>query len=274
MSGDPAAQNSVRCNYACAEMPGVSKKLTMKRTLILLLLFASTCQPQSWIVRSARVFDGQRVIGTPDVLITSGKIVAIGPRLRATRGTQIIDGHGRTLLPGFIDSHVHLTGCDTPGCRPDESVSLLKTALFGVTTAIDLGGTAQGFTARAILERARQAPVGHFPEFMTAGVPITIKGGHGIPRGRSTPIPTLDDAAGAQAFIDARIAEGSQIIKIIYEDLGGSVPRMPRATMKVASKQRICGVNSLLSKGVLALNMCVMPSKPAQTVLLTHSSIA
>jgi imidazolonepropionase-like amidohydrolase len=113
-------------------------------------------------------------------------------------------------------------------------VSLLKTALFGVTTAIDLGGTAEGFTAREILERARQAPVGHFPDFMTAGVPITVKGGHGIPRGRSTPLPTLDDAAGAQAFIDARIAEGSQIIKIIYEDLGGRVQRMPRATMKAA----------------------------------------
>src|SRR5260370_26800356 len=52
------------------------------------------------------------------VAIRSGTIVAVGPDssvLRAERGpkTELIDLHGRTVLPGLVDAHVH-----APKARP------------------------------------------------------------------------------------------------------------------------------------------------------------
>ena len=43
-----------------------------------------------------------------DVLIRDGKIARIGTHLPVLAGTARIDGRGRYLIPGLIDSHVHL----------------------------------------------------------------------------------------------------------------------------------------------------------------------
>src|SRR5262249_40589739 len=75
-------------------------------------------------------------------------------------------------------------------------------------------------------------PPGELADFLSAGIVVTVRGGHGTQYG--VPIPTLDDPLQAQGFVDARIAEGSDLIKIMYEDTSGSLslPRMPKATMK------------------------------------------
>ncbi|HKP87573.1 MAG TPA: 5'-deoxyadenosine deaminase [Blastocatellia bacterium] len=52
---------------------------------------------------SNRVFEG-------DVLIEGGLIVGLGERL-AARADEVIDGRGRALLPGFVQTHIHL--CQT-----------------------------------------------------------------------------------------------------------------------------------------------------------------
>ena len=49
------------------------------------------------------------------------------------------------------------------------------------------------------------------------------------------PFPTIADSAESQAFVDARVAEGSDFIKIIYDDLkslGMSVPMLDRRTLR------------------------------------------
>ena len=55
------------------------------------------------------------------------------------------------------------------------------------------------------------------------------------------PIPTLASAADAQAFVDARIAEGSDYIKIVYDDgaaYGMRSPTLDRATSGGADRGR------------------------------------
>ena len=42
------------------------------------------------------------------VVVTDGIITAVGPDVVAPDGAEIVDGHGRWLLPGFIDAHTHL----------------------------------------------------------------------------------------------------------------------------------------------------------------------
>ena len=63
----------------------------------------------------------------------------------------------------------------------------------------------------------------------TAGICATALGGHPTQMG-GPPIPTLTEPQQAQAFVDARIAEGADYIKVIFDDLGwalGAEKRLP-----------------------------------------------
>src|SRR5947207_2967651 len=80
------------------------------------------------LIRDVRVFDGEKVIEHRSVPIENGRISRIsGPELKAD-SAEIIDGRGRTLLPGLIDAHVHVA---------DNTDSALGQALsLGVTTVL------------------------------------------------------------------------------------------------------------------------------------------
>src|SRR5512133_2953717 len=63
----------------------------------------------SFAVRGVRVFDGERLTGYDTVLVDQGQIVSVGRGLPLPRGTAVVDGRGGVLLPGLIDSHVHVS---------------------------------------------------------------------------------------------------------------------------------------------------------------------
>jgi imidazolonepropionase-like amidohydrolase len=202
----------------------------VKPFALLLPLLSTACLAQTFVIRGARVFDGEKTLGVRDVLVDAGKVSAVAPTVQAPSGTEIVDARGRTLLPGLFDSHEHIVG--------NWRNNLRKAALFGVTTVISLHDF--GITPREMHNLARQEPPGELADFLTAGIAVTVKGGHGTEYG--VPIPTLDNPADAQSFVDARIAEGSDVIKIIYEDFGGAIippatspaPRLPKTSMKAA----------------------------------------
>jgi len=81
------------------------------RALALLLLTASlTAQPKTIALKAARLFDGtsNEVIRNATIVVTGNKIAGINVAVPA--GAEVIDLGDVTLLPGFIDCHVHLTG--------------------------------------------------------------------------------------------------------------------------------------------------------------------
>jgi imidazolonepropionase-like amidohydrolase len=184
----------------------------------------------SFVVRDVRVFDGERVAEHKRVLIEDGKIARVGGSdLTVPLGTEIIDGRGRTLMPGMIDAHVHLT---------DSAESDLRQAMeLGVTTVIDM------FSASTRFERIkaiRAADAFGVADVRTAGTGATVPGGHPTQMGGpptqmgGPPFPTISDSSEAAAFVDARFAEGSDFLKIIYDDLvsiGMRVPMMDRRTL-------------------------------------------
>ena len=83
----------------------------MRRRLALAapLLLACGCAevPYDLVVRGGRVLDGQ---GSPatrtDIGVVRGKVVKLGDLGRAP-ATRVIDAHGLTVAPGFIDIHNH-----------------------------------------------------------------------------------------------------------------------------------------------------------------------
>ncbi|WP_448663360.1 amidohydrolase family protein [Sphingomonas sp. CJ20] len=76
-------------------------------TIAAALLMAAAPEPET-LIRGARVFDGS---GSParvrDVLVRGDRIAKVGTRLKAPAGATVIDGTGKTLLPGLHDLHIH-----------------------------------------------------------------------------------------------------------------------------------------------------------------------
>ena len=84
----------------------------MRRALLALLAVAAPAQADTVAITAAHMVDvlaGQRV-DDPVVIATDGRIVAVGQRGAVTipAGARRIDLPGKTILPGFIDMHVHL----------------------------------------------------------------------------------------------------------------------------------------------------------------------
>ena len=174
------------------------------------------------VIRHVRLFDGQSVINGTSVLIANGKVIAIGEGLRLPIGATVIEGKGRTLLPGLIDAHTHVR------CRQD----LEQALALGVTTALSMLMNVNLF--RAMKQEQQANGANDRADLFSSGYAATAPGGHGIEKGLS--FPTISDPEQAQTWVDDRIAEGSEFIKIIYENGGdtGQVGRqsIDRATLR------------------------------------------
>jgi len=81
-----------------------------------------------------------------DVAIVGGKIADIGPNL-ACRGTKEIEGAGRVLIPGLIESHLHLEKAFVMDRKPNRSGTLMEA--IAVSAALKPTFTREDIEARA-----------------------------------------------------------------------------------------------------------------------------
>jgi imidazolonepropionase-like amidohydrolase len=186
----------------------------------LLLCAAAAAQKTPVLFQKVRVFDGVKVIPETDVMIQHGKITDIGPNLPAGNA-KVVDGAGKTLLPGLIDGHVHVHGAET----------LEQALTFGVTTEFDM------MMPPRLEAMLKAADNDSRASFFSAGSPATVPGGHGTEYGRE--IPTLVKASAAEEFVEERIREGSDYIKIMYT-AGVDMPR--RAPPPTLSRETLAAV--------------------------------
>lgn len=194
-----------------------------------LLTLGTAAEERVVAVVDVRVFDGERLLPRATVVFGGGKILAVGESIAPPAGAEVIQGHGLTLLPGLIDAHTHTF----PG-------SLERALVFGVTTELDM------FSDQAWAATQRQAQAegraGGRADLFSAGTLVTAPGGHGTQYG--LPIPTLTTPAEADAFVAARLAEGSDYIKAVAEDgseYGSQIPTLDRQTLAAviaAAKKR------------------------------------
>lgn len=134
-------------------------KTSIAGTAVILLCcsWAAIGQTKTYAIKAARLFDG--VSGTLTepglVIVSEGKIQAIGNRTTIPPGATVIDLGDATLLPGFIDAHTHLSSefnADYDGAtllgleRPVAENAIRATAnaratlMAGFTTVRDVGG--------------------------------------------------------------------------------------------------------------------------------------
>ena len=123
---------------------------------------AAAQAPAEVVFRNVRVFDGKsdRLTAPTAVLVRGNLIAAIGPTaIPAAPDATVVDGGGRTLMPGLIDAHWH-----TMLVRPTP-----EQAIYGDVGFVNLVAGAEaratlmrGFTTRARLGRSELRPqAGH-----------------------------------------------------------------------------------------------------------------
>jgi len=71
---------------------------------------ATSNSSQSTLIKNAQVFDGKGgpLSGPMSVLVEDSKITKIAKSIDGPPGARVIDAAGRTMTPGFIDSHSHI----------------------------------------------------------------------------------------------------------------------------------------------------------------------
>ncbi len=149
------------------------------------------------------------------VVIHQGRIAAVGTRaqvaLRVPDGAQVIDVQGATILPGFINAHVH---------QGYSEYNLKAWAQAGVTTVRDLGTSpsADVFARRdALLKDNTNA------RLVAAGPMVTVPDGYPmVPWGAKGLIVTSPEDAALK--VNQLLDDGAGVIKIALES-GGSFGR-------------------------------------------------
>ncbi|MFF0868242.1 amidohydrolase family protein [Nonomuraea sp. NPDC003560] len=182
------------------------------------------------VIRNVRVFDGEHTIATADVVIEDGLIAAVGSGAGRPADAEV-DGTGRTLLPGLIDAHTHVF-----------DGSLAQALRYGVTTELDM------FCLPQILagQRRLAAENDDVADLRSAGTLATAPGGHptqllGALAGTVldgldvTAIDFVSDPAQAPAFVQARLAEGADYLKIVIDDGAVHGADLPVMTAEVAA---------------------------------------
>ena len=114
----------------------------MHRTFLALLAvaFSLSAADKTYVLKAAHLFDGKsdHVVSPGLVVVTNGKITAVGAAAAFPAGAEAIDLGDATLLPGLIDAHTHLTYPYERDFRVEEMNALKKTIPERTLDAVDI----------------------------------------------------------------------------------------------------------------------------------------
>ena len=214
-----------------------NRKLMRRCAMALLLLLPAFAHAQApageaeaeLLFREVRVLDTARgTLGAPtDVLVRGNRIAAIGDGARPTASARVIEGHGRTLMPGLIDVHWHstftaLSQADllAPDASPEKLAATVatesaRTLLRGFTSVRDAGGPI--FELKAAIDAGKMPG----PRIWPSGAFVSQTSGHGDlrqPHERSRRFfgkPSMTEEMGATFIADGR----DEVLTAVRENL-------------------------------------------------------
>lgn len=137
---------------------------------VLLPLAVQAAAPALAIV-NAQIFDGTGAAPYKGTLVVrDGRIVDVGPGVKAPKGFQVIDAQGEALTPGFFDVHTHWTPAGAPAITPKIADAYVAA---GVTTINDFHQQPESFAPRRQWLSTLTAPHVNFV------ARVSTPGGHG-----------------------------------------------------------------------------------------------
>jgi imidazolonepropionase-like amidohydrolase len=207
----------------------------MKKVLTLgLSLLAFAGFAQKTILHCGSLIDvkTQTVLKNRSIVVEGKKIIAVSEGyLSPAKGDVVINLKDRTVMPGLIDSHVHLESETNPGAYLDRFVKnpgdvayqalvyAKRNLMAGFTTVRDLGGTNVVISLRNAINKG----LVEGPRIFTAGVTIGTTGGHAddtngindaFKKDLGPEDGVVNGVADAAKAVRQRYKEGSDLIKI------------------------------------------------------------
>ena len=173
--------------------------------------------PPQILITNVNVFDGKTngLTTGQHVLVEDNLIKEIGDDVRAGDDAIVIEGNGRTLMPGLIDGHAHVmiyhnlpvveTNKDLTDLAYRATLVMKRFLVDGFTSVRDMGGPAFG------LQRNIDAGVIAGPRMYPSGAFISQTSGHGDFRERGDPgfsINTPGDLSNFERMGIGMVADG------------------------------------------------------------------
>jgi imidazolonepropionase-like amidohydrolase len=168
---------------------------------VAILILAAAGAAQDKVFIGARIIDGtgKASIEKGTLLIRDGRIQAVGGAVKIPAGAQRIDVTGKTIIPGLISGHSHVSDLS----------QLSLYARYGVTTVFSLGGDKE-------IELRDQTRAEQQTSSLTRAR-LYIAG----------PIPVSKTAEDGRKAVDANAAARTDIMKFRLDDYLGSAAKMP-----------------------------------------------
>ncbi|HEU5484276.1 MAG TPA: amidohydrolase family protein [Microlunatus sp.] len=200
----------------------------------------------TWTLDDVVLIDGT---GAPPVrgarvVIEDGLVVAVDPEPPATAagGGAVVHGHGRWLVPGLWDTHMH-HGFSAGGMTSAKEVSAEQLLLnwraylrSGVTSVVSTGDDPLRMLAARAAERSGELVA---PRIFAAGSVLTAPGGHPINtlmHGDTSDVGNLavgvgDPAAATQHVRTALEQQGLDLVKVVFSTIPGDGPLLRRSVL-------------------------------------------
>ena len=201
---------------------------------IALLALCAPAAAETTVLNNVTVIDGTGAAAAPAsaIVMTDGKIAWVGPsaQLKAPKGADIKDMSGKFVMPGIIDSHVHIglmhdVTQDEKYFTPENvDADLKQYTAYGVTT-VQVLGTDKDFVLELRNKQRKSRPT--MARVFSAGQGAVIKGGYGGLLGVTNPIATPEEG---RKLVDEQAAKGVDFIKLWVDDERKTIPvKMPIA---------------------------------------------
>src|SRR5437763_7817362 len=201
---------------------------------LLAAAFAAPAWCETTVLTNLTLIDGTGAAAQPNsaIVMTNGKITYAGPAaaMKAPKDATVQDLSGKFVIPGIIDSHVHIglmhdVTQDEKYFTPENvSADLKQYAAYGVTT-VQVLGTDKDFVLDMRNKQRKSRPT--MARIFSAGQGAVMKGGYGGLLGVTNPISTPDEA---RKLVDEQAAKGVDFIKLWVDDERKTIPvKMPPA---------------------------------------------
>jgi len=130
----------------------------------------------------ARIVDGtgrEPFEGT--VVVRDGRIADVGAQVQPPADARVVEGRGKTLLPGFFDLHTHLTARASNPLAPDIAKQLASYLYCGVTSVVEMGSDPESYEPfrQLLASGALRGP------HVSFAARFAVPGGHGAEAGRA-----------------------------------------------------------------------------------------
>ncbi|MEX0289903.1 MAG: amidohydrolase family protein [Flavobacteriaceae bacterium] len=206
----------------------------MKYITFLLLLCCFMAKAQDTYLQCGVIIDTDtgKSLKEKTIVISGNKIKSVeNGYVNGAEGDEIVDLKSKTVLPGFIDMHVHIEGESSPTRYLDRftknpadvafqsTVYAERTLMAGFTTVRDLGGSGVNIALRNAINKG----IVKGPRIFTAGKAIGTTGGHADPTNgmrndlRGDPGPkegVVNSAEDGKKAVRQRYKDGADVIKI------------------------------------------------------------